>query len=176
MSPDHGFVELQSEVGRGTTFRVYLPAAVNESPRSTASNSPLDVPRSHGELVLVVDDDVAVRELVASILKKNGYCVISCVDGVDAITSFNTHVADISLVVTDVDMPRLGGMALARALLQLRPDLRLLAMSGLSRSMMDGSEVSEVRKMAHAFLLKPFKPDDLLWAAHHLLHPAEMTE
>jgi CheY-like chemotaxis protein len=55
-------------------------------------------------------------------------------------------------------------------LLQLRPDIRLLAMSGLSRGETDGSDIQAVQKLAHAFLLKPFQPEDLLGAVHHLLH------
>jgi len=98
---------------------------------------------------------------------------VSCGDGVDAIAFFVTQPREISAVVTDVDMPSLGGVALARTLLRLRPDLRLLAMSGLSRSDTGSSDVPEIQKLAHAFLHKPFKADDLLGTLHRLLHPVK---
>jgi PAS domain S-box-containing protein len=166
-----GFVEMHTEPGRGTTFRVFLPAVESESPRPSSA-SPIDIPDGHGELILVVDDDAAIRYLVAAILEKHGYRVVSCGDGVEAISFFGTHHEKVAMVVTDVDMPRLGGVALARVLLQLRPDIRLLAMSGLSRGETDGSDIQAVQKLAHAFLLKPFQPEDLLGAVHHLLHPS----
>jgi PAS domain S-box-containing protein len=170
----HGFVELHTEVGRGSTFRVFLPAVVSESPRPSSA-TPFDIPDGHGELILVVDDDVPIRDLVSGILGQHGYRVVSCGDGVEAITLFNAHPGGIALVVTDVDMPRLGGVALARALLQLRPDLRLLAMSGLSRRETDGADVPEIQKLAHAFLRKPFTIENLLGTVHRLLQPPGKT-
>jgi two-component system cell cycle sensor histidine kinase/response regulator CckA len=166
----HGFVELLTEVGHGSTFRVYLPA-VGSAPSPPSSASSLAIPDGHGERILVVDDNAAIRAMVTEILGRHGYHVISCVDGVEAITLFNANPDDFSLVLTDVDMPRLGGAALARALLQLRPDIRILAMSGLSRNETGDSDVPEIRKLAHAFLHKPFKPEDLLGAVHQLLYP-----
>jgi len=170
----HGFVELHTEVDRGTTFRVFLPAVESESPRPSSA-PPFDIPDGHSELILVVDDDAPIRDIVVEILRKHGYRVMSCGDGVEAITLFNAYLGEISLVATDIDMPRLGGVALARALLQLRPDIRLLAMSGLSRLETDGSDVPEIQKLAHAFLRKPFTPENLLGTVHRLLHPPGKT-
>jgi DNA-binding NtrC family response regulator len=105
----------------------------------------------------------------------DGYRVVSCGDDVEAITLFNAHPGETALVVTDVDMPRAGGVALARALLQLHPDLRLLAMSGLSRRETDGADVPEIQKLAHAFLRKPFTTENLLGTVHRLLQPPGKT-
>ena len=170
----HGFVELHTEVGRGSTFRVFLPAVESEAPRSSSA-APVAILDGHGELILVVDDEAPIRNLVAGILGQHGYRVVSCGDGLEAITLFNAHPDGIALVVTDVDMPRLGGVALARALLQLRPDLRLLAMSGLSRRETDGADVPEIQKLAHAFLRKPFTIENLLGTVHRLLQPPGKT-
>src|SRR5450756_144900 len=84
----HGFVELHTEVGRGSTFRVFLPAVVSESPRPSSA-TPFDIPDGHGELILVVDDDVPYRDLGSGILEQLGHRVESCGDGVEAITLFN---------------------------------------------------------------------------------------
>lgn len=127
------------------------------------------MPPGRGELILIVEDDALVRHAVAEILEKYGYRVVSCADGVDAKAVFGSRPDEISLVVTDVDMPRLGGVALARALLELRPAVRLIAMSGLSRSETGASDVPAIKQLAHAFLLKPFQPEELLGAVHRLL-------
>jgi PAS domain S-box-containing protein len=170
----HGFTELHTEVGRGSTFRVFLPAVESEQPRPSSA-SPFDIPDGHGELILLVDDDAAIRSMTAAILEKHGYHVVSCVDGVEAIVLFVTRADEISLVITDVDMPRLGGIELARTLSQIRPDIRLLAISGLSAGETGGSAVSAAKKVTHAFLLKPFDAVSLLGAVHRLLHPSEKT-
>jgi PAS domain S-box-containing protein len=170
----HGFVELRTEVGRGTTFRVFLPAVESELPQPSSA-SPFDIPDGHGELILLVDDDAAIRSIATAILEKHGYRVVSCVDGVEAIVLFITRAGEISLVITDVDMPRLGGMELARTLSQIRPDIRLLAISGLSPDKTGGSAVSAAIKVTHAFLLKPFDEKCLLGAVHRLLYPSEKT-
>ena len=167
----HGFVELRTEVGHGSTFRVFLPALESELPR-LGSAPPFSMPAGHGELILVVDDDAPIRDYVSTILGRQGYRVVSCSDGVEAIALFETNPGEISLVITDVDMPRLGGVALARALLQLRPDLRLLGISGLSRNEPDESGLPPIQDLVHAFLPKPFTAQDLLGTVHSLLHPA----
>src|SRR5208283_3996409 len=171
----HGFVELRTEVGRGTTFRVFLPAVESELPR-TSTASPFDIPDGQGELILLVDDDAAIRSIGTAILEKHGYRVVSCVDGVEAIVLFITRAGEISLAITDVDMPRLGGTELARTLSQIRPDIRLLAISGMSPDKTGGSAVSAAIKATHAFLLKPFDEKCLLGAVHRLLYPSEKTK
>ena len=112
---------------------------------------------------------------VAAILGQQGYRVLSCADGMEAISLIYARPGDFSLVVTDDDMPRLDGDALMRAVLQMRPDIRFLAMSGLSPNETGAPDLPEIQKLAHAFLTKPFKPEDLLGAIHGLLHPPQKT-
>lgn len=167
-----GFLEIQTAVGRGSTFRVYLPAIESESSRPSSA-SPVAKPDGRGELILIVEDDASLRNVVADALGQHGYRIMSCADGVEAITLFTIHSDEISVILTDVDMPNLGGVALVRALLQLRPDLRCIAMSGLSRSAAEGFDIPTIKTLAHAFLLKPFTPGELLGTVHRVLHPAE---
>jgi two-component system, cell cycle sensor histidine kinase and response regulator CckA len=91
----------------------------------------------------------------------------------EAIDLFTARPDEIPVVVTDVDMPRLGGVALAQALARIRPGIRLLGMSGLSRSETGVSDIPTMHKVAHAFLHKPFKPEELLTTVHRLLQPSE---
>ncbi len=166
----HGFVTLDTVPGQGTTFRVFLPAT--ESDETRVKNAmPFDQPAGNGELVLVVDDDAAIRTLVSAIMVKSGYRAVSCVDGVEAIIFFSKHAAEISLIITDVDMPKLGGADLAVAVAQARPEVRILAMSGLSRHESGGVDLPEIKRVAHAFLLKPFTAEILAATVHELLHP-----
>ena len=164
-----GFVELLSEVGRGTTFRVFLPAFEKEPVLEPRAPEPM-VPDGHGELILLVDDDALIRDIMANILRNHGYRIVSCINGVEAITFFGAHAGEISVVVTDFDMPLLGGLELTREFLKIRPDVRLLVMSGLSRIEDAGSGLQAAQELAHAFILKPFLTKDLLDALNHLLN------
>jgi PAS domain S-box-containing protein len=167
----HGFTELHTEVSRGTTFRVFLPAVESESPHPSSA-TPFDIPDGHGELILLVDDDAPIRDIGTAILENHGYRVVNCADGVEAIILFISRAEEISLVITDVDMPRLGGTELARVLSRIRPDIRLLAISGMPSKEINASDVSAAKKVTHAFLLKPFKAEDLLGTVHRLIHPS----
>lgn len=167
-----GFITLHTEVGRGSTFRVFLPAIAAEAIRPSSA-PPFPSPDGGNELVLVVDDDANIREIVATILSQRGYRVESGADGVEAINLFAHRRNEVAIVVTDVDMPRMSGLVLTQTLLQLRPDLRIVAMSGLSRGASDAADVAEIRKLVHAFLRKPFTAEDLLATVHRLLHPTE---
>jgi two-component system cell cycle sensor histidine kinase/response regulator CckA len=170
----HGFIELQTKVGRGTTFRVFLPA-VEEDAKAAASIAPFALSEGNGELVLVVDDDQAVRDVITTMLRRHNYRVLCCNDGVEALEFFTANPGEFALVITDVDMPNLGGVGLTRMLWQLRPDLRILTISGKAQSMPEISSIPAAAKLAHAFLQKPFKFEELLLAVHRLLHPPERT-
>lgn len=170
----HGFIDLQTEVGRGSTFRVYLPASEGEATQSGTA-APVANSEHQGELILVVDDDAAFREIVADVLRQQGYRVVGCADGMEAMTAFNAHLGKVSLVVTDVDMPRLGGLALARALVKICPGIRLIAISGAASGSTGDADIPAIQTLAHALLLKPFKPDALLGAVQRVLNGAQKS-
>ena len=164
----HGFIILDTHEGTGTTFRVFLPAAPEES--SDGNGQPLAVPPvGNNELVLIVDDDQAVRDLVGAILVKNNYRVLIASDGLEAVGIVTAHSAEIALVITDMDMPNLNGAGLARILVWQHPNIRLLGISGLPHSKADGSGLEVARKLVHGFLVKPFAPANLLRAVHEVL-------
>jgi len=162
-----GFIEVDTAVGRGTTFRVFLPAIKSKSTQLSPERSPV-ISRGNGELILVADDDKAVRNMVSALLGKHGYRVVSCVDGLEAIAMFNAQPDAVSLVVTDIDMPRFGGVALARAVLKERPNIRIIAISGT-----DARDAAMIKPFSHAFFIKPFKQTEFLCTVHRLLHPTE---
>lgn len=167
-----GFVGLETAVGKGTTFRIFLPAVRDHEAKGSESGSPFPPPAStREELILVVDDDASVREIIAAVLAQHDYRVVTCADGVEAIVNYNAKSRDIALVITDVDMPNLGGAILASTLRRLNPQLRIIAMSGLSSAGVARDDVEEIKRIAAAFLPKPFSASDLLAVVHRVLNP-----
>ncbi|MGA2017805.1 MAG: ATP-binding protein [Opitutaceae bacterium] len=167
-----GFIGLKTQIGRGTTFRVYLPAA--ELPAKSGQLDPVrpSAARGNGELVLIVDDEAQIRDITAAILSRHGYRVLIASDGSEAVALFAARISEISVVVTDVSMPNLDGAVLAGILKHLKPDVKILAMSGLSSDTGD----SKMSRYTGAFLFKPFKVEALLDAVSKLLHPELVTE
>jgi two-component system, cell cycle sensor histidine kinase and response regulator CckA len=152
-----GHVEVRSELGRGTTFTLYLPRAeaAAHPPRPAPE---LDRPSTGAETVLLVEDEASVRRLSARVLRSRGYTVLEASDGEEAERIAVEHPGPIHVVLTDLVMPRMSGGQLAGVLARIRPRLRILFMSGytdeaLVRQGVDESSVD--------FLPKPFGPDEL---------------
>jgi PAS domain S-box-containing protein len=150
-----GHVEVESEMGRGTTFRVWLPFAtgVHVTPSAKAS-----APVARGtETVLLVEDEEAVRKVVRALLTEHGYSVIECRSSGDALVVAERDPRAIDIVLTDVVMPLMNGDQLYQRLRELRPGLKVLFMSGHPDKRGAGTPAS-----SGAVLLKPFTPDGLL--------------
>jgi nitrogen-specific signal transduction histidine kinase/CheY-like chemotaxis protein len=160
-----GFVALSTQAGRGTTFRVYLPAAELESKGASMVVARPSAARGNGELVLIVDDEPQIRDITAAILSRHGYKVLIAADGTEAVAIFASRMSEISVVVTDLRMPNLDGIALANVVHHLNPAVKILAISGLS----SGGSESEMHRFPGSFLFKPFKAEALLEAVHALL-------
>jgi two-component system, cell cycle sensor histidine kinase and response regulator CckA len=145
-----GHVEVETEVGRGTTFKVYLPSAGLEAVAERAAAKPL---RSGTETVLVVEDDDAVRAVTRLTLQVLGYTVLEARGGEDALRACDAHPAAIDLLITDVVMPGMSGRQVAEAVAQRRPGVKVLFCSGYT----DDAVVRHgVLQAEAAFLQKPF--------------------
>jgi two-component system, cell cycle sensor histidine kinase and response regulator CckA len=126
-----GFVRVDSEIGKGTSFEVYLPAMTRKSEEG-AEHSGDSNGRGHGETILVVDDEQIVREITKVTLEDNGYRVLTAKDGVEALAMYAKHGDSIDVVLTDLVMPRLDGASTIQALRQSNPDVKVIASSGLN--------------------------------------------
>lgn len=152
-----GFIGVYSEVGKGTRFTVYFPAAKSEQGAAETARS-LPYPRGSGETVLVVDDEENIREITSATLKKFGYEVLTAADGTEAIAVYAQQ-GKIDLVLTDMAMPFMDGAATIRALRKLAPHLKIIAASGLSTP----EQSAEIEALGvNAFLSKPYTAERLL--------------
>ncbi|MBX3399372.1 MAG: PAS domain S-box protein [Gemmataceae bacterium] len=152
-----GHVAVYSEPGHGTTFKVYLPkvSAAASTPRIVAAPAPMP---PGTETVLLVEDENAVRALGRHILRNCGYVVLDSANGKDALRFAETHPGPIHLLISDVVMPHLGGRELAERYTRIRPESRVLFLSGYTDDAVIRHGVIEAE---FAFLQKPFTPSAL---------------
>jgi PAS domain S-box-containing protein len=164
-----GFIELQTAAGKGTTFRVSLPAAESDTPANQLAAPPF-LPRGSGELLLLVDDEATNRDVTHATLARYGYRVLAAASGTEAVSVFIPRSDEIRLLITDLHMPNLDGASLTRILQRIKPGLKVLAISGLSADPATAA-TEKPEQFATDYLPKPFKPEALLLKVHKLLQP-----
>jgi CheY-like chemotaxis protein len=157
-----GTISVESELGRGATFRLYFPRAAGQAvARATPGSHPA---RTLGhETVLLVEDDERVRASVASMLRRGGLQVILAANGGEALNICENHTGTIHLLLTDVVMPKLNGRKVAERLTASRPGLRVLFMSGYTADALHGHDAGT------DFIAKPVTASVLLAKVHEVL-------
>jgi CheY-like chemotaxis protein len=163
-----GHVDIESEVGKGATIRIYLPRADGEPAIGAVRPDRTwhGVPRGDGStLILLVDDDIGVRVFAAEALTELGYRVLTASGGHDALAVLDAH-PQIDLLLTDVEMAQITGWELADIARQLRPGLKVLLMTGFTR---EATERVGERIPGAGLLRKPFTLEELAHRVHGLL-------
>jgi PAS domain S-box-containing protein len=155
---NHGFVWVYSEPGLGTTFKIYLPCVPDRPGTFDISDHISGDVMGGSETVLLVEDEEALRKAAAEFLTLRGYTVLEAKDGVDALSVSKNHGAKIDLAVTDVVMPHMSGGQLAKELETIRPETRVLFVSGYAGQTVADHEVVDVE---NNFLQKPFSLTEL---------------
>jgi signal transduction histidine kinase len=162
-----GYLDLASEPGAGSTFTIYLPCleAIVSPPKAKI---PITASFRGEETVLLVEDEDVLRGLLAKFLRLYGYSVLEARHGGEALLTCERHPGPIHLMVTDVVMPQMSGRELADRLAPLRPEMKVLYMSGYTE---DALVQHGVADLSVAFLQKPFRPIELARRVHAVLHP-----
>lgn len=159
-----GCITVESEVGKGTTFRIYLPSLTPQKGTEAAEEAP-DIPSGH-ETVLLVEDEETVRQLETTLLEMNGYRVLAVADGQEALEAYELEQANISLVILDIIMPRMEGKRCMEELLRINPSVKVLVTTGVARE----DQIDEVVALgAKGSLMKPYSTRELLQRVRNIL-------
>jgi two-component system cell cycle sensor histidine kinase/response regulator CckA len=167
-----GFVWVYSEPGMGTTFKIYLPCVPDQPVTAEIPGIVAEAVLRGTETLLLVEDEDALRAAAAEFLSRRGYSVLQARDGVDALSITKSHGSTIHLTVTDVVMPRMSGGELAKELEALRPETRVLFVSGYAgQTVLDHNVVS----VENNFLQKPFTLKQLASKVRTILDHSQST-
>ncbi len=163
-----GFISVQSRLGQGTIFRIFLPAVVHATDKAAIPEPVPRMRRGDGQLILIVDDEASIRTMTQAVLEMHGYRTLLASDGSEGIALFAKQADSIALVLTDIMMPFIDGLTLIRALRRIRPDVRFIAATGHAEK----ARLADLNTLnVSALLHKPFTSEMLLEALAEVLHP-----
>jgi CheY-like chemotaxis protein len=165
-----GFMTVESEIGRGTTFKVYLPAKIGKL-ETLKETPPADFPRAQGELLLLVDDEKPILQIAQALLEGHGYRILTAAEVPEALAIFAIHKDEIKLVLTDLQMPLMDGITLIRTFKKMKPDVRIIASTGRGEQEQHAEELQELK--VAACLPKPYSRNNLLQTLQHALNQKE---
>jgi nitrogen-specific signal transduction histidine kinase/ActR/RegA family two-component response regulator len=154
-----GFMSVASEVGRGATFKIWIPAKMDAF-ETLKQSTALPFPRANGELLLLVDDEKPILQVAKALLEGHGYRVLTAEDATEALTIFALRKDEIKLVLTDLTMPLMDGVTLIRTLQKMKPDVRVIASTGRGGHEQRAQELESLN--VSVCLTKPYDKNKLL--------------
>jgi len=153
-----GFVTVESEVGNGSTFKVFLPSE-KKGAKQQRHSANKEIPQGGDATILLVDDEISVANVTALVLKKNGYKVFTATNGNDALALYSEHEKSINIVITDVMLPGMNGVQLSIALKEINPQVNIIASTGHATE----DQHAELKALGvHVILSKPYDAGKLL--------------
>jgi len=161
-----GLVDVYSEPGKGTTFKVYLPATETSSAAHNEQVEEANLPRGHGETILLIDDEISILTITGQTLQTYGYRVLTASDGAEGVAAYAQHKNDIAIILTDMMMPVMDGTSTIRAVKRMNPAVKILAASGLKAN---GEAAEASGAGPDRFLTKPYTAGTLLKALREVL-------
>jgi PAS domain S-box-containing protein len=166
---NNGFINVYSEPGQGSTFKIYLPRHSAGMAEKTPDRPMIPSPRGSGESILIVEDDLTILEMLETMLETMNYKIITAATPSRAMEIAHSHSGNIHLVITDVVMPEMNGRDLSEKLSALYPDIKLLFMSGYTANVIAHQGVLEE---GVNFIQKPFSMEDLAGKVWEVLDKA----
>jgi two-component system cell cycle sensor histidine kinase/response regulator CckA len=168
-----GFITVASELGKGSTFKIHLPASAEPAALVFTPSEEPALPRGHNELILVVDDEEPILNVAKKTLERFGYRVVVATNGAAAVSLYALHRDTIAAVVTDMAMPIMDGPAMATALRAINPAIRIIGSSGLGAS---GDSSVAANAGVSDFIAKPYSAETLLNAIARVLTAGNSSE
>ncbi len=162
-----GFINVYSEPGKGSIFKIYLPAQTTAKATEKIAVEKTQLPRGHGELVLVVDDEDGIRTAARKTLERFGYRVLLANNGAEAVSLYARHGDEIAVVLTDMAMPVMDGPSTIIALKVMNPKVKVIASSGHASS---GGVAKAVDAGVEYFIPKPYTAEQMLKILAQVLH------
>jgi len=163
----HGLIELESAPGQGAAFHIYLPIASETDQQFQKPDMSLEILRGNGETILLVDDDIYLRQSTRELLEEMNYRVIEAGNGSEAVDAFQAHQSEVSLTIMDIVMPMMGGVQAGKLIREIKPDTHVIFITGYDK---DNTLDPSIASDHSSIIYKPLNFSALSQAIHTHLH------